>query len=274
MSFGPVADGDRTVSNNPRQAREEKRIADVPILIGSNAQEYRIFLAAATGGRTTIDMNAFLTATFPGNTDMQQKLRDAYPVGQGKEFATDFDAASQIATDMGFTCPAGLEANISAKAGFKTWRYMFNASFPNTQPFEGAGVFHSSEIPLVFGNLPMNSSTPAPTEQEMQLSKMMQKAWADFAKNPSDGPGWSAVGSDDAMVGVLGGPKNDTGVEETQMNVVDKRCALFAQATTTSEGGRPPKSTTTGPAQFTGAAATHYAPGGALAAALAVAALL
>lgn len=237
-------------------------------MLGTNAQESRIFLAAITAGRATLSIDTFLNTMFPNDAQMQQKLRDAYPVGSDQEFASDFDAASQIATDMAFTCPTGLEANISSNAGFNTWRYVFNASFPNTQVFDGAGVYHASEIPLVFGNLPMGSNTPAPTTEEMQLSNMMQQAWADFAKNPDEGPGWAAVdgNSEESMLGVIGGPENTTGVTEMQVNMVDKRCQLFAEfATATaadSSSSSSSASSSASSAQLTGAAsrkATQHA---------------
>lgn len=33
------------------------------------------------------------------------------------------------------------------------------------------------------------------TQAQIQLSKYMRKAWTDFAKNPTAGPGWPALGT-------------------------------------------------------------------------------
>jgi hypothetical protein len=57
------------------------------------------------------------------------------------------------------------------------------------------------------------------------MSKYMQKAWADFAKDPATGPGWGGV----TDIGVLGGWSED-GVETVVTvgeEVVDPRCAFF-----------------------------------------------
>jgi len=52
-------------------------------------------------------------------------------------------------------------------------------------------VYHSSEIPLVFGTYQYNPANT--TTQEYALSQSMMTAWAKFAKNPAGGPGWNAV---------------------------------------------------------------------------------
>jgi len=82
-------------------------------------------------------------------------------------------------------------ANISATARIPAWRYLFNATFLNTQPAAALGInlgaYHGSEIPIVFGTFPQAGSTP----QEIELSKFMRGAWATFAKNPQRGPGWT-----------------------------------------------------------------------------------
>lgn len=71
----------------------------------------------------------------------------------------------------------------------------------------------------MFGQLPANSTTA-----EISLSALMQKAWADFAKNPQVGPGWNKL---NVNAGV-----NDIGVfnvhgMSVSANVFDKRCAVF-----------------------------------------------
>ena len=89
---------------------------------------------------------------------------------------------------------AALWANATASLGIPTWRYYFNASFSNTQAYPQLGVFHSSEIPLIFQTYPK----PNTTTQEFALSSFMSGAWARFAKNPAAGPGWNPVGTGQA----------------------------------------------------------------------------
>jgi carboxylesterase type B len=114
----------------------------------------------------------------------------------------------------------------------------FNASFPNTQWVPNGGVFHSSEIPIVFGTFADVNATEAqsmaPTAQEYALSNYMRGAWARFAKDPVSGPGWSPVGvgnqyyngTDDLDLAVLGA-NGMSGVMVIRRNEVDQRCHLW-----------------------------------------------
>ncbi|CAF1552733.1 unnamed protein product [Adineta steineri] len=90
-------------------------------------------------------------------------------------------------------------ANDAAKStGQPIWRYVYNAYFPNQQPLPGLRAYHSSEIFEIFGTYNQHGAT----QQQIQLSNFMQTAWANFAKNPSGGPGWNSISS--GTLGELG----------------------------------------------------------------------
>lgn len=59
----------------------------------------------------------------------------------------------------------------------------------------------------------------------------MRAAWAKFAKDPENGPGWVAIGkgAGEYDLGVLGDVGNDAGVGVTVVDrgVVDKNCELL-----------------------------------------------
>jgi hypothetical protein len=126
--------------------------------------------------------------------------------------------------------PSALFATSSATSGIPSWRYYFNASFPNTQDFPNAGVYHSSEIRIVFGTYPTRNVTA----QEYALSNFMRGAWARFAKDPAAGPGWNAVGmgsgyyggNGDLDLGVLGA-HGSSGVKVVRQSEVDGRCKIW-----------------------------------------------
>lgn len=226
LNFDPAIDNVTTLSN-PRQARAEHRIANVSVLTGTNAQEGRVFEIGQT------NITAYLASTFPESTELQRAIAAAYPLGQGG-LNTPYDVISQIFTEYVFQCPAAIEANSSAAAGYPTWRYYFNASFPNTEAFPGGGVYHSVEIPIVFGTYPSAGTTA----QEYALSRFVQGAWAQFAKNPMLGPGWNQLGSFDGVdLGALG-TDGSSGVTVIPQGEVDARCGLYkpiyAQITTPS----------------------------------------
>lgn len=67
-----------------------------------------------------------------------------------------------------------------------------NATFPNLRTkYNLQGAYHFIDIPLVFSTYPKANATT----QQYALSNFMRGAWARFAKDPTAGPGWNAVGT-------------------------------------------------------------------------------
>jgi carboxylesterase type B len=227
LTFNPVADNITLVAD-PGTRRLNGMIASIPTISGTNAQEGRVFETEITS------LQQFYSEVFPQYPSLWPTLTAAYPAGSdGLE--TPYEIASQILTEFYFQCPEALFANASAKAGLKAWRYYFNATFPNTQTFPDGGVYHSSELPLVFKSYP----TANVTIQEEALSAYMQGTWAKFAKDPAGGPGWNAVGTagnylggeGDEDLAVLGdvGDVEGSGVTVLREGPIDERCGLFTE---------------------------------------------
>lgn len=108
-----------------------------------------------------------------------------------------------------------------------TWRYYFNATYENTERFPGSGAYHGSELPLVFGTLQNKQQNL--DGDAIFLSRTMQKAWADFAKDPTKGPGWPKVGSSDTDLGAfttlfVDGKNHLMAISPKEL---DKNCDLF-----------------------------------------------
>ncbi|OCL07125.1 alpha/beta-hydrolase [Glonium stellatum] len=177
LSFNPVPDNVTLVSN-PALARTSGSIANIPVFSGSNAQEDHVFAVGQT------NITTYLETTIGDYPELIQAIEAAYPLGLNG-LNTPYDAIAQIQTELLFQCPCALFANASAAAGIASWRY--HASFPD------AGVYHSSEIPMVFSICSLTNATA----QEYALSNFMRGVWARFAKNPTDGPGWNAIGAGD-----------------------------------------------------------------------------
>ena len=227
ISFYPVAD-DVTSTDDVRPNILTKKFADVPVLLGTNSNEGSIFLAAL--GLDTADLDIaqvrqFLTAEFDNNT----LLVDAALALYSDLTSTPFDLGSAILTAAVFTCTTQSLSTFAAVAGYSDiWRYYYNASFPNLMLYPDLGAFHSSEIPQVWGTYDLvNPIGPATPTQE-GLSKYMQTLWANFAKNPTAGPGWPALTANLATnkLGELGG-LNPTGETTILASSVDEPCALF-----------------------------------------------
>ncbi|KAI9931127.1 hypothetical protein MW887_010784 [Aspergillus wentii] len=224
MSWGTIPDGGRTYSTTPRLDRlnstqQGSSIARVPILIGSNADEAKPFVKALPNNTR----NALLTLGLDKN--MTNTILHRYPLG-APGATTETDRLSLIATDVGVQCPIKLLADDSIKADIPTWRYYFNASFPNYELFPGSGAYHAAEIPFVFGTYPQTGAT----EFEHQVSQAMQKAWADFAKDPMKGPGWEQV----PAIGVFGdgvkarmSSEGKHALKAVSDKEIDPRCDLY-----------------------------------------------
>ncbi|OGM48131.1 carboxylesterase hlo [Aspergillus bombycis] len=225
LTFTPIPDG-ITWPKNPHQNRlnstnDSSKIARVPLLIGSNADECQTIVA----GQNAAEARVFLSGILGNNTARLQAILKEYPLGT-PGVKTERDRVAKILTEMGFQCPAQRVANDSASADIGTWLYYFNATFPNTNPLAGSGAFHAAEIDLVFGTYAQEGATKV----QKELSQVIQKTWAGFAKSPSAGPGWETV----PQVGIFGdGPKTEgDGVTQGLFQTVDakelhQRCQLY-----------------------------------------------
>jgi len=178
--------------------------------------------AARIAGRVFVygqnDTAAYLTGFLVGVPQtLIEAIIAAYPI-PSLGISDAFEQLALIYTEFSFQCPAAHVANDSMKAGIPTWRYYFNATFANTQIVPDLGVYHSSEIPEVYGTYPQVGATA----EEMRLSEYMQTAWATFAKNPMGGLSWPEV----PEVAVLGSP-GDGLKYNIAAGALDVRCALY-----------------------------------------------
>jgi len=207
IPFRPVTDNVTTL-RYPEDARLARNVANVPIMAGTNANEATSFIVGQTNA------TAFVGSVFYSQPEVVQPILSAYP-------STGAEQVDHIYTDFGFLCPVAIYTNDSHAAGFPTWRYFYNTTFPNIQlaGLPTAGVFHSSEISMVFGTYPRVNST----EYQKALSQYMQTSWATFAKNPYGGPGWQGV---PAVASLGGGGILNT---PTSAGVLDKNCHLYRE---------------------------------------------
>ncbi|KAE8383446.1 Carboxylesterase [Aspergillus bertholletiae] len=225
LTFSPIPDG-ITWPKNPHQDRlnstaDLSKIARVPLLIGSNADEGQTFVT----GQNVTNAHALFSAILGTNATLLEAILKEYPLGT-PGIKTELDRVAKVLTEFGFQCPAQRVANDSASAGIDAWLYYFNAAFPNANPLAGTGAFHSAEIDLIFGTYQQEGATKV----QKKLSQVMQKTWADFSKNPSPGLEWAAA----SQIGVFGdGPKIEgEAVVQGLFQVVDtkelnRRCQLY-----------------------------------------------
>lgn len=231
-----------TCYSDPFTERAKGNVAKVPILTGTNAEEGTLW----TNSETLDDE----IERFPQLAPFKDDLAAAYVVGS-PGLPNQWYANAAIDTDSEYVCPTSMIAAQTARLGIPVWRYLFNATFPNTDittdrlypVVNGYGAYHSAEIPIVWGTY---SSTNA-TADEVALSKVLQKAWADFAKDPyGNGAGWPRYDSGPAsvngtyQVAALGSPnKNPVGWSMFPNIDVDKNCWIYQQLYKEFQGKTP-----------------------------------
>ena len=252
LSFLPIVDN-VTLLPGLITRRATGQVANIPVLIGSDAQDGRLFTYGTT------NLTKFFNKHTEIHGDLVANITAAYSPGSA------LDVSGAFYTDYVFGCPAAMYANASAAAGMPTWRYYFNASFDNTRfaQYPGLGVYHSSEIPIVFGTYGAENADA----QEYALSVYMRSAWAKFARDPFAGPGWDMVvarhetllendaysnvvhGSVDESpshgnVGILGnvGDVDGGGVTVVDQSLIDSSCRLYIDLYEEYNGGLVPQS--------------------------------
>ena len=181
-AFRPNVDGSVLAQQIPA-AIASGQFNRVPVMEGSNHDEYRLFVALQfdlagfpPGHPILADQYAGLVqATFGG---VAPKVLAEYPLSS---FASPSIAWSTVLTDSAFVCPART-ADALLSAQVPTFAYEFNdANAPEfivTDPFMPLGAFHASELPYIFQ--PTNTAgffTPG----QLALSDQMIRYWTRFA---------------------------------------------------------------------------------------------
>lgn len=195
---GPVY-GTAVLPEDPMVAFREGRAADVPVLIGSNRDEFTLFVALQylRGGRQYApdEYPGLLADTFGSEA---AAVAARYPLEQyGGSAALAYSAS---VTDGVFACVADRMADELSRSN-QVYAYEFNDPNPptpepmRTLPFP-VGASHSLELRYLFdvgGAPPLN-----PAQQE--LSNQMIDYWAHFVRSgvpAADGaPEWPAVSGD------------------------------------------------------------------------------
>jgi len=147
-------------------------------------------------------MRAALAIRFPNNVDA---IMTHYPVAS---YPTANDALAAVTGDAFFVCPARRMAR-AVGTGASAFRYSFERPLDNPF-FQGLGVFHSSEIPFVFGNdnYPLGSIATGAA-----LSETMQTEWTTFAKTGTPGADWPASTAADPYMQLTDTPSAQMGLK-------------------------------------------------------------
>jgi para-nitrobenzyl esterase len=182
--FNPNLDG-YVFTKSPRASIDDNNLAQVPILLGTVAQEASRYLPNIA---TQSDWRIFAQKIWRNRAEQVEAL---YPVTADSEAAA---AAEQAMTDYRYACPAWQTAMALQANGNPVYLYTFTHA-----PLHGdkkvLGAYHAVENGYVFGNLhaaPDRDIGPA----DYALSAQLSRYWATFAAtgNPNSPgqPPWLA----------------------------------------------------------------------------------
>ncbi|KAJ7085009.1 Carboxylesterase [Mycena crocata] len=170
--FGTLVDN-ATIFANPLERLRAGNTAKVPIMLGELKDDASFFVVGMT------NLTAFLDGMFPGSNIDADFVRSLYP-GQN-----DTQIIQDAFRDWAGRCPDKLWSEAMTGVGQSSvFRYTYGAVFADLQRFPGAGAWHSSELPLLFGTFNTSTATP----EEVTWSKTFQTAVANFVKNPDISP--------------------------------------------------------------------------------------
>jgi para-nitrobenzyl esterase len=190
-SFGPVVGGAVLPQQIP-DAISSGQFNQVPVMEGTNHDEYRLFVAALFDLQgnpvTAAQYPALLQARFGAGA---AKVLATYPLA---EFPSPSVALATVVTDAAFACPARAADGLLA-AHVRTFAYEFNdpnaPEFLITDPVMPLRAFHAAEIPYVFQ--PADAAALFNADQ-LALSEQMIGYWSRFAAsgdpNGARAPRW------------------------------------------------------------------------------------
>jgi para-nitrobenzyl esterase len=184
LPFAPTVDG-TVLPKPPITAIGDGQGSNVPLLIGSNRDEGRLFFVAAD----SIDLidNPTLEAV-AGAYGLSAEGLAIYRANRPEASAGDILAA--VVTDWFFGIPLIRVAEARADGGTtNTWTYRFD--HPEPAHNHRLGACHGAELPFVFDTITLDEVRPRIGNNPSQaVADSVHNVWVNFITNGE--PGWAA----------------------------------------------------------------------------------
>ena len=181
LPWQPSIDGELLIEQ-PLQTIRTSGKTPVPVLMGSNLDEWALFMAPDTAGRSLDEagLNRRMARVLAANT-LDPELIDAFRETYNDSLGAPRYRWSQLMSDMGVHAPAGILADTLSRAGGEVYFYRFDGQLPLVGSYTGA--FHGLDIPFVFGTVRKGplAATMGWSSEVRTLSRRMQEAWVRFA---------------------------------------------------------------------------------------------
>ena len=196
--FWPCVDG-HVLPAPPGELFAAGAFHDVPIMIGSNADEGSIFQKKQLRIQRPRGYRFLLRRAFGDRGDEVEAM---FPIGPDEDVA---EQVNRVVTISCFTAPTRrLARQLANGRTHSTYRYYFTRACPAAVA-KGVGAAHGVEIPYVFGTGMRGLGFVA---EDDRLSQMMRRTWVRFAAtgdpNGGDLPAWPVYAADDETCMVFG----------------------------------------------------------------------
>ncbi|MBU0686867.1 MAG: carboxylesterase family protein [Candidatus Margulisbacteria bacterium] len=170
--FSLINDG-WVIPENPAAFLAKGKQHDVPIIIGSNADEGNVFIPETSVGK----YKSWIKNYFGKYADQIYTL---FPAAKDAEVRPAFNKLLAVCL---FAEPGRYLARAMGKKKSKAYLYQFTR-VPNTKSAKQDGAYHGIELGYVFGNLEKSEGYD---EKDFALSDMIMDYWVTFAKtgNPN-----------------------------------------------------------------------------------------
>jgi para-nitrobenzyl esterase len=179
----------------------QRKHNDVPVLVGSNANEWTTLSSAAAFPRTVADFRKRIDAQFPG---LAKEFDEAYPVKSDGDIA---EVMLALGRDTTFSVEMRTWARMVTAGQRKAFLYQFTHVPPGPEA-RTRGAYHASEIQYVFANL--RNPAFAYSGADHTLADAMSSYWVNFAKtgdpNGTGLPSWTAYNTSAESYLELGSP--------------------------------------------------------------------
>ncbi|MFA6449112.1 MAG: carboxylesterase family protein [bacterium] len=182
--LNPVMD-DVVVFKNPyKMFAEGNYNKDVRLIIGTNRDEAGFYAMSKTLNnkndfeKALVDDTGYAKSGLGLDLDLNA-LRTRYPF---ESYKNAKKAYIDIFTDMIYGCPAIVQVWQLAGNNTPVYQYLFSKSPDEKGLLGDIGVFHSAELPFVFGNFSsfgISFSSP----KNIKLSKSVISLWTSFARD-------------------------------------------------------------------------------------------
>jgi para-nitrobenzyl esterase len=194
--IGPVF-GDDYLPLDPVEAMRRGTAHRVPLIVGTNADEGRLFTRFLQLLPTTEPMiEALLAEVEP---DARERITGAYP---------DYPARSaciQLGGDFAFSSAAW---EIAEAHGRHAPAYVYRYDYaPQALRWSGLGATHATELLAVFGvyrtKFGALLSGPVDRRSALRVTSEVQRRWRSFSRTGTPGDGWPAYTDTDRAVMVF-----------------------------------------------------------------------